>query len=80
MLVSLSRGKELTAKDDRINELEIEISENKRQLGVIDRDWKDAKLRLTKDATVKRLNRENELFKSTILTAKVGFKTGLTRI
>ena len=62
--MSLARGKDLASKDEKILELETEICEKLQKLNSIDKDWKDAKNRLTKDSTVKRLSRENEQFKS----------------
>ena len=61
--MSLSRGKELSAKDEKIKELEFELTAKSTEVSSLEKDWKEAKSKLTKDATVRRLMRQNEQFR-----------------
>lgn len=61
--LSLSRGKDLSAKDEIISELKSELLEKQKEIDKIESDWSNAKYRLTKDATIRRLIAENEQLK-----------------
>ena len=67
---SLERGKELASKEDSIARLNADIFELKNQIKSINSEWKDAKNKLSKDATYKRLSKENEILKG-ILKCKI---------
>ena len=62
-LVSLSRGKELSAKDEIISELKAQLSERQKEIDKIENDWSNAKHRLSKDSTIRRLVSENDQLK-----------------
>merc|ERR1711970_1593864 len=62
-LTSLDRGKRLQAKEDDISRLQSEINDLNSKIRAIDSEWRDAKNKLSKDATFKRLSLENEKLK-----------------
>ena len=63
ILASLDRGKRLQAREDSISRLQNEIGELNSRLRAIDSEWRDAKNKLSKDSTFKRLSQENEKLK-----------------
>ena len=63
--MSLSRGKDLSTKDEKIKELEFELTAKTSEVSALEKDWKEAKSKLTKDATIRRLMRQNDQFKGT---------------
>ena len=63
ILASLDRGKRLQAREDSITRLQTEIGELNSRLRAIDSEWRDAKNKLSKDSTFKRLSQENEKLK-----------------
>ena len=62
-LASLDRGKRLQAKEEEISRLQSEIGELNSRIRAIDSEWRDAKNKLSKDSTFKRLSQENEKLK-----------------
>jgi len=62
-MTSLDRGKRLQAREDSISRLQNEIGELNSRLRAIDSEWRDAKNKLSKDSTFKRLSQENEKLK-----------------
>jgi len=70
---SLERGKELASKEDSIARLNADIFELKNQIKSINSEWKDAKNKLSKDATYKRLSKENEILKETLAEKERAF-------
>merc|ERR1712235_87011 len=62
-MTSLDRGKRLQAKEEEISRLQSEIGELNSRIRAIDSEWRDAKNKLSKDSTFKRLSQENEKLK-----------------
>merc|ERR1712168_108106 len=62
-MTSLDRGKRLQAKEDEISRLQSEICDLNSKIRAIDSEWRDAKNKLSKDSTFKRLSQENEKLK-----------------
>ena len=73
ILVSLSRGQEISLKDEKISELETRVTDQLKQISSIEKEWKEAKIKLTKDATVKRLSNENNDMKSKYFWCHISF-------
>merc|ERR1711917_146770 len=63
LMTSLDRGKRLQAKEEEISRLQSEIGELNSRIRAIDSEWRDAKNKLSKDSTFKRLSQENEKLK-----------------
>ena len=63
--MAFERGKAVQSKENLIASLQAELSEKNKKLESIDSEWANAKGKLTKDATVKRLMQENEEFRGT---------------
>jgi len=61
--VAYERSKAIQSKENFIASLQAELDEKNKKLESIDSEWASAKVRLTKDATVKRLMQENEQFR-----------------
>merc|ERR1711937_63861 len=72
--LSLSRGKELSAKDEIISELKAQLSERQKEIDKIENDWSNAKHRLSKDSTIRRLVSENDQLKREIEENKRSFE------
>merc|ERR1711917_195681 len=61
-MTSLDRGKRLQAKEEE-SRLQSEIGELNSRIRAIESEWRDAKNKLSKDSTFKRLSQENEKLK-----------------
>lgn len=61
--MAYERSKAIQSKENFIASLQAELDEKNKKLESIDSEWASAKVRLTKDATVKRLMQENEQFR-----------------